>query len=148
MAPPVLVFSSGALRLDRRGRFFYGEQEVSHPRVLRMLRIGLTDLGGGRYGYRLGPRTVEVLVEDAPFHVVGLREDGGLFAMLTNEAEAPICAERLIYRGDVPYLGLEGGAEACFLPSAALALSSFLGFDEDGGCFLELGSSREPIKTC
>lgn len=139
-----MVFPEGTIRVDRAGDFFYGDERVEHPRVLRMLKIGLVQLEPGVYGFRLGPRTVTVEVEDAPWQVEKvLTTDAGPVARLSNETEHAIAAGAVVYRGDVPYLTLPDG-EARFQPLAALRLGDWL-IERDGAIVLRIGDEDRVV---
>lgn len=121
--PSFMIFPSGALRLDRDGCFWHGQQRVEHPRILSMLRAQFQRLEGGGYGYQLGPHRVEVELEDAPFVVESvIVGDQEIRLWLSNDQQQALRPETLEYRGDVPYCRLENDDPARFLPGAALTL--------------------------
>jgi hypothetical protein len=142
MTVPIVPFDDHEIKLDEHGVFWYGAQRVEHPRVERMLRIGLRRLPGGGYGYIVGPKSVEVEVEDAPFQVLSVhQEDARLILSLSDESHEMLDPESLYYLGDVPYCTLKRGDKSRFSPLAALALGHFLDFEENK-VILELQGQR------
>jgi hypothetical protein len=136
---------SGQIRIDARGELWYGEQRIEHPRVLHMLRVGLRSLPTGGYGYLMGPHSVRVIVDDAPFLVVALwSTERGAKVRLACGRELEVDPEALSYRGDIPYLCLPAGDRARFAPSPALALGHLLEGDGDG-VVVVLGGRRVAV---
>ena len=142
MTVPVFAFDEQRIKLDQHGQFWYGEQLVEHPGIERMLRIGLKRLPNEAYGYIMGPRSVEIIVEDAPFQVLAVHEESeGLGLSLSDESYEYLSGESLFYKGDVPYCMLKRGDKARFTPIGALSLGHFLEFD-GGEVFLPLNGRR------
>lgn len=142
MTVPVFTFEDHQIKLDAQGRFWYGPQLVEHPRIERMLRLGLKRLPNNGYGYIMGPRSVEIIVEDAPFQVLGIHEEEeGLGISLSDESYEILRPESLRYKDDIPYCTLERGDPARFTPVGALSLGHFLDF-EDEKVFLVVKSER------
>lgn len=132
MSVPVFAFDEHTIKLDEHGRFWYGPQLVEHPGIERMLRIGLKRLPNDGYGYIMGPRSVEIVVEDAPFQVLGIHEEeDGLGLSLSDESYELLFPETLRYIDDIPYCTLKRGDRARFTPVGALSLGHFLDFEGD-----------------
>jgi hypothetical protein len=145
MNVPFITFENQPIKLDREGVFWYGEQVVEHPRIARMLRIGLKRLAEGGYGYMMGPRSVSIEVEDAPFQVLSLHaEAAGLRLHLSDESDEILDPQSLLYRGDIPYCTLERGDPARFTRLAALNLGQLLDF-LDGQVTLTVGGLTTTI---
>lgn len=142
MNVPVFAFDEHTIKLDQHGQFWYGPQLVEHPGIERMLRIGLKRLPNDRYGYIMGPRSVEIVVEDVPFQVLGIHEEAdGLGLSLSDETYELLKPESLIYKEEIPYCTLKRGDKARFTPVGALSLGHFLDFEDDK-VFLSVKSER------
>jgi hypothetical protein len=135
------VIESGQLRLNARGDFFLDEDEVTHPRVLAMLRRELRRLPSGHYGYLLGEGEVRVEVEDAPYIIEAIHvEHEALLGSSSRERIEVLDPSRIEWRGEVPYAWL-GEDRARLSPRAALTLGAMIEVEGEG-LFLRLGGQR------
>lgn len=138
------MIESGQLRLNARGDFFLGEDEVTHPRVLSMLRRELRRLPSGQYGYLLGEREVLVEVEDAPYVIEAIHaEDDLLLGSSSRERMEVLDPSRIEWRGEVPYAWL-GEDRARLSPRAALTLGAMIELEGEGA-ILKIGEQRIPL---
>lgn len=137
-----------ALRLDRRGRFFDGDQPVAHPGVARAFARWLDRLDDGRYVLRNAIHYVYVTVEGAPLHAVGARVEPGpaVTLLLSSGQREPLRpgSLRVDADGTVYASGRDGTWPIRLAPAAVLALGDLLEDDGDGVA-IRLGSQRWPI---
>jgi hypothetical protein len=135
------------IRLDGEGRFFHDEVLVDNPKLAHALHTWIArHPDDERYILTNGYDWTYFTVEDAPYFVRGVREDGGTLVLsLSDGTEEPLdpTAIHLVEdRGDALFvsvkIGAEGGPfEAKFTRSAQTALGPFLR-EEGGRFFLEV----------
>ncbi len=114
-------------RIDREGAWYYRGTIIPRPALVQLFSTILQRDGDGRHWLRTPVEAVEVAVEDAPFLLVELHQEGSgetqalhfrdtLDRWVTLDAAHP-----LILRGDVqatessgprPYIALDKGLEA------------------------------------
>lgn len=133
--------------LDREGRFHHDGAPVAHPGVIRALHKWIDRSPDGRYILRTGPIWCYFRVEDVPFLVRGLREEGAALVLsLDDETEEPLDPATL-YLGDDGVLRCRvksGRFPARFDRHAHFVLAERL-VDDGGGLGLVLGGRRWPV---
>ena len=71
------------LRIDREGVWFHDDAEVTHAGIVANLRENLQVDERGHY-LQIGPARVPVEVEDAPFVVERVEDEGGELVVTLN----------------------------------------------------------------
>ena len=136
------------LRIDRDGVWYHDEAEVTHAGIVASLRDNLQVDEGGHF-LQIGPARVPVEVEDAPFVVERVENEGeGLVATLNDLSREPLALPtlRLDERG-IPRCRVKSGRFAARLSRAATyQLLQHAQPDEGAGHpVLVLGGRRYPV---
>jgi len=127
--------------LDAEGRFQHDGVVVEHPGMVRAFAswIGLHP-DDGRFILNNGYDWTYFRVEDVPYFVLDLREEGGkLWLRLSDGSESPLDPGTLAEgaRGAL-YAAVKGGRfRARFRQAAQTALAPWLSSAENGRLFLE-----------
>lgn len=145
MADLAFLKQNETIRIDAQGEFYYGDLPIEHPRILKMLRLGLCSIGHGKYGYKLGPRAVEIDVEDTPHFVTAVHNENNEMWISSSRGHLEkFQPETLYYRENRPYCELQCGEPAKFIPRAAVSLIHWLEF-ETTGVYLNLNGHKRKI---
>ena len=140
--------------LDAEGRFFHHGALVEHPGMARAFASWIdVHPDNGRFILNNGYDWSYFQVEDVPFFVLGVREQGGqLWLSLSDGSESPL-AEGL--EGAPPLTVGDRGAlyttvktgkfRARFSQAAQTALAPWLSSAENGQIFLEIAGRRQPL---
>jgi hypothetical protein len=139
------------IKVDREGRIFWRNLEVTHHNVKRYL-LSLMERDEEGVWVKSNQQKMEVDLEDTPFYVEALREEeqGGrlvLRAILNDGTEEILDIETLRVASDNKvYCRIKGGKfEALLSLSAYWQLTRYL--VEDGGeYYLQLGSTKHPLR--
>lgn len=123
------------LRIDGEGRFFHDDAPVEHPKLAQALHTWIArHPDDGRYILTNGYDWTYFTVEDVPFFVRSVREEGGdAVLVLSDGTEEPLepATLRLGERGDL-YLKVKAGTfDAKMTRHAQTQLDPWL--SEDGG---------------
>ncbi len=139
------------IKVDRGGRIFWGDLEVTHPNIKRYL-LSLMDRDGEGVWVKSNQQKVGVDLEGTPFYVEALREEeqGGkqvLRAILNDGTEEVLDLSTLKVAPDNKvYCKIkEGKFEALFSLSAYWQLTRYL-VEDEGGYYLQLDSTKHPLK--
>ena len=135
--------------LDADGRFQHDGVPVAHPGMARAFAswIGLHP-DDGRFILNNGYDWTYFRVEDVPFFVLGLREEGGqLLLGLSDGSESPLDPEALTVgaRGALYTSVKDGKFRARFTQAAQTALAPWLSAGENGQLFLEISGHRHAL---
>jgi len=108
------------LRIDREGVWFHDDAEVTHAGIVANLRDNLQVDERGHF-LQIGPARVPVEVEDTPFLVERVEEEGpGLVATLNDLTREPVALGTLrIDEQGVPRCRVKGGRFDARLSRAA-----------------------------
>lgn len=126
------------IRLDHEGRFFHDDEPVEHPKLRDAMHTWISrHPDDGRYILTNGYDWTYFVVDDVPYFVRSLREEGGeAILMLSDATEEPLdpATVRASERGEL-YLKVKPGAkggpfDAKMTRFAQGQLGPFL---EDGG---------------
>src|SRR5450432_689314 len=125
--------------LDAEGRFRHDGVLVEHPGMASAFAswIGLHP-DDGRFILSNGYDWTYFRVEDVPFFVLGLREEGGqLLLGLSDGSESPLDPQSLVLGAQgALYTTVKGGKfRARFQQAAQTALAPWLSNDENGHLF-------------
>jgi uncharacterized protein len=151
-ASPTLFDASPYLKLfiDKDGRWFQNGAEIIHKEIYLQFNSMLEKSPDGGYRVKMGREVCRVEVEDAPFVVRGIVEDGqGSIALSlndgTNETLDPECF--WIGAENVPYSYVkQRGFHARFTRPAYYQLARYIVTDDDEEFFLLIQGKRIPIK--
>jgi hypothetical protein len=135
--------------LDAEGRFWHDGALVEHPGMARAFASWIAlHPDDGRFILNNGYDWSYFRVEDVPFFVLGVREEGGrLLLLLSDASESPLDPETLVTgaRGAL-YATVKGGKfRARFRQEAQTALAPWLSSAEDGELFLEIAGARHAL---
>lgn len=128
------------LRIDKEGRWFYQDEEITHRKTYLLFSRHLSRDDAGRYVLRIGQEQCPVEVEDAPFVVKTIDflplEGQGMKAIwltLNDETREPLDLPTLrIGPANVPYCRVRGGMfEARFSRNAYQLLARLIQHDEE-----------------
>ena len=132
------------LRIDKEGRWFFQDEEITHRKTYLLYCRSLTLDESGRVILQIGRERCPVEVEDVPFVVKTLdfvlTEDGELKTIgliLNDETREELHPETLRIGPDhVPYCRVRSGKfEARFSRGAYQLLSPFVRHDEEENRF-------------
>jgi hypothetical protein len=127
------------LRIDKEGRWFFRDEEITHRKTYLLYCRNLTHDESGRIILRIGREQCPVEVEDAPFVVKTLefilaegRELKSIWLILNDETREPLHPETLRIGPDsVLYCRVRSGKfEARFSRGAYQLLLPFVRHDE------------------
>lgn len=133
------------LRITRDGVWLHEGEEITHAGILANLQSNLRVDAEGHY-LQIGPARVPVEVEDAPFVILRVEQEGdGLTLTLNDLGREPLAAETLSFgAGGVPRCRVKAGRfEARLSRAAAHQLLQHVEYDESSGAAtLALGGAR------
>jgi len=142
--------AASGLSIDREGRFLHRGEPITHARTLEVLWRSLTRAPDGRYLVRIGRESGYVALEDAPYAVRGLRDDGGVVELQLSDGTRDRLdpATLTVDAHGVLHCVVKGGHRACFTRAGQIALGLALEEDPPGSerYALTLGGSRWPIR--
>jgi len=132
------------LRIDKEGRWFFQDEEITHRKTYLLYCRHLTRDESGRIILQIGREKCPVEVEDAPFVVKTLDfilsvsgKLNSILLILNDETQEPL--DPLNFRigaDNIPYCQVRGGIfEARFSRSAYQLLAPFIQHDEKGSRF-------------
>jgi uncharacterized protein len=150
----VLFDATPFLRLviDKDGRWFQNGAEIIHQAIYREFCSLLEETSDGGYRIRLGREVCRVEVEDAPFVVLQVTEEGeGKLCIRLNDGSVePFVADNFwIGKENVPYTHIKAGKfHARFSRPAYYQLAPYIVSDEsEKEFFLLLDGKRLPIRS-
>jgi uncharacterized protein len=138
-----------SIALDAEGRFRHDGALVEHPGMARAFSSWIdVHPDDGRFILNNGYDWTYFRVEDVPYFVLGLREQGGqLLLGLSGGGESPLDPETLAIgaRGALYTTVKSGKFRARFTQAAQTALAPWLSSAENGELFLEIGGHRQAL---
>ena len=137
--------------LGADGRFRHDGALVEHPGLARAFASWIgRHPDDGRFILSNGYDWTYFQVEDVPYFVLGVREQGGqLLLVLSDGSESPLDPETLAEgaRGAL-YTPVKGGKfRARFTQAAQTALAPWLSSTKNGELFLEIAGQRHALQT-
>ncbi len=141
-----------ALRIDRDGRWFFHEEEITHRRTYLLYSRSLVRDESGRILLRIGREECPVEIEDAPYVVTSVDfqkgADGGIqkvLLLLNDETREALVPETLRIGGaNVPYCRVRSGLfDARFSRNAYQLLLPHVRHDEKTGKFFLIIDGKE-----
>ena len=140
------------LKIDKEGRWFFQEEEITHRKTYLLYARSLTRDESGRIIVKIGREQCPVEVEDAPFVVttidsipLGLDGQEAIWLTLNDESREKLDPGTLrIGPGNIPYCKVrEGMFEARFSRNAYQLLVPHIQQDEkDKRFFLALNRNK------
>jgi hypothetical protein len=135
--------------LDTEGRFSHDGVPVTHPGMARAFASWIDrHPEDGRFILNNGYDWTYFRVEDVPYFVRGVREEGGqLWLQLSDGSESPLDPQTLAEgaRGALYTAVKERKFRARFTPAAQTALAPWLSSSGNGRLFLEFAGSRHAL---
>ena len=137
--------------LDAEGRFRHDGVPVEHPGMARAFASWI-DLhpDDGRFILNNGYDWTYFRVEDVPYFVLGVREQGGQLRLgLSDGSESPLDPEALVVgaRGALYTPVKSGKFRARFTQAAQTALAPWLTSAENGALFLEIAGRQHALRN-
>jgi uncharacterized protein len=135
------ITSHCRIRIDKDGKWYYENNEIINPLVLRSFCEALEKDEAGRYRIVMDSEVCYIEVEDTPFVVSTIRGDQqcGLFIRLNNFETHPLDPDRLcIGEDNVLYIILPDGMRVRFTRPAYYTLALMMEEDSDGNIILNI----------
>lgn len=140
---------SGKISFRRDGNWYTDEERIDNPRIALLFSKSIQQNPDGSYFLKVGDERASISVEDTPYVVRTLEDDGldGFLMVLNDEEREPLDAATLEVGGDnALYARVKGGAfRARFLRNAYYHLADRLESDGAGRFFLKIHGVRHPI---
>jgi uncharacterized protein len=149
---PTLFDATPYLRLfiDKDGKWFQNGAEIIHKEIYLQFNSMLERTPDGGYRVRLGQEVCRVEVEDAPFVVIGVVEDGrGDIVLKLNDGTSETLDPESFWIGkeNVPYSYVKQRVfHARFSRPAYYQLASHIVTDNENEFFLLIQGKRMPIR--
>jgi hypothetical protein len=142
---------SGTISFRRDGNWYSDDERIDNPRIALLFSRSIQRNPDGSFYLQVAEERAAIIVEDTPYVVRTLEDDGaGGFVVVTNdEAREPLDPLTLeVGRDNVLYCRVKAGAfRARFLRPAYYHLSDRF-IVEDGERFaIQIGGKRYPIRT-
>ncbi len=142
---------SGKISFRRDGNWYSDEERIDNPRIALLFSQSIKENPDGSYFLQVAEERAPISVEDTPFVVKGIEDDGQAGFMLilnddTREAMDPASLE--VGADNVLYARVKGGRyRARFLRPAYYHLSASFESDGAGSFFIQIGGTRYPLKS-
>jgi uncharacterized protein len=127
------------IRIDKEGKWFYENNEIINPLVLRSFCQALEKDDQGRYRIVMDSEICYVEIEDTPFVISAIRGDPqcGLYLRMNNLETHPLDPEQLsVGEDNVLYTMLPDGMKVRFTRPAYYALALMMEEDQEGNIVL------------
>lgn len=142
------ITSHCRIRIDKDGKWYYENNEIINPIVLRSFCEALEKDETGRYRIVMESEICYIEVEDTPFVVSAIRGDPqcGIYLRLNNFQVFPLEPDRLfIGNENVLYILLPDGMKVRFSRPAYYSLALLMEQDEAGCIVLKIKDTIYPI---
>ncbi|HVN63936.1 MAG TPA: DUF1285 domain-containing protein [Candidatus Binataceae bacterium] len=141
---------SGKISFRRDGNWYSDEERIDNPRIALLFSKSVKRNPDGSYFLQVAEERAPITVEDTPFVVRTLEEDGkgGFMMALNDDTREPLDPGALeVGRKDVLYASVkDGNFRARFLRPAYYQLSSNFETEGGGRFILNLRGKRFPLK--
>ena len=145
------AIESGRISFRRDGNWYTDDERIDNSRIALLFSRSIRRNSDGSYYLQVAEERAPIAVEDTPYVVKAIHEDGGGgFTILTNDDEQePLDPTSLeVGRDNVLYCRVKGGAfRARFLRTAYYHLSNNFFGDEGETFSLVVRGRRYPIKV-
>jgi hypothetical protein len=135
---------SGRISFRRDGNWYTNEERIDNPRIALLFSRSIRRGAGGGYYLEVGDERAPIEVEDTPYVVRTIEDDGGALMIVLNDGtrEPLDPASLAVGAQDVPYCSVKGGEfEARFLRPAYYHLSRYFDSGPGGYCINLAGKS-------
>jgi len=140
---------SGKISFRRDGYWYTDDERIDNPRIALLFSKSIQQAPDGSYFLQVGDERAPITVEDTPYVVRTLEDDGAEgFLMVLNDGERePLDPSTLEVGADnALYTRVKQSRfRARFLRNAYYHLADRLDSDSDGRFFLNLRGIRHPI---
>jgi hypothetical protein len=142
---------SGKISFRRDGNWYTDEERIDNPRIALLFSKSIRRNPDGSYYLQVAEERAPIAVEDTPYVVRSVADDGkgGFILMLNDEEREPLDPATLeVGKDNVLYCRVkQGESRARFLRNAYYHLSSRFSADEGGGAFsILIGDRCYPIR--
>ena len=142
---------SGKISFRRDGNWYTDEERIDNPRIALLFSKSIRRNPDGTYYLQVAEERAPIAVEDTPYVVRSVADDGkgGFILMLNDEEREALDPTTLeVGKDNVLYCRVKQGKfRARFLRNAYYHLSSRFSADEGGGAFsILIGDRRYPIR--
>jgi uncharacterized protein len=142
---------SGKISFRRDGNWYSDEERIDNPRIALLFSQSIKRNPDGSYFLQVAEERAPITVEDTPYVVKGIEDDGkGGFMLILNDdtREAMDPASLAIGADNVLYARVKDGKyRARFLRPAYYHLSANFESDGAGRFFVQIGGHRYPLKS-
>ena len=142
---------SGKISFRRDGNWYSDEERIDNPRIALLFSQSIKQNPDGSYFLQVAEERAPISVEDTPYVVKGIEDDGkGGFMLILNDdtREAMDPASLEIGADNVLYARVKDGKyRARFLRPAYYHLSGNFESDGAGRFFIQIGGKRYPLKS-
>jgi hypothetical protein len=141
---------SGKISFRRDGNWYSDEERIDNPRIALLFSRSIKQNPDGSFFLQVAEERAPISVEDTPYVVKGIEDDGqGGFMLILNDdtREALDPASLAIGADNVLYARVKAGKyRARFLRPAYYHLSGNFESDGAGRFFIQIGGHRYPLK--
>jgi hypothetical protein len=142
---------SGKISFRKDGNWYSDEERIDNPRIALLFSQSINQNPDGSWFLQVAEERATISVEDTPYVVKGIDDDGkGGFMLILNDdtREAMDPASLEVGADNVLYARVkDGNYRARFLRPAYYHLSANFGSDGAGRFFIQIGGTRYPLKT-
>lgn len=140
------VTSMTELRIKADGKWYWGENEIIRPEILRLFASHLVYKDPYGYFVEINGQAYPVTVEDVPFVADAIwPEDNGLQMRLVDTRVLPLPPGEITIKGGSPYTTLQYPGDTKLSRAAFWQLSPYLREKSDSYEFT-YGNKRWPIR--
>jgi hypothetical protein len=140
---------SGAISFRRDGHWYNDDERIENPRIALLFSQSIRRNPDGSYFLQVAEERASITVEDTPYVVRTIEDDGGGFVIVTNDGarEALDPATLEVGADNVLYCRVKRGEfRARFLRTAYYHLADHFVTDDGAHFSLLTGSQRHPIR--
>lgn len=142
---------SGKISFRKDGNWYSDDERIDNPRIAMLFSQSIRQNPDGSYFLQVAEERAPITVEDTPYVVRSVDDDGkGGFMLILNDGtrEALDPATLAIGADNVLYARVKGGDHrARFLRNAYNHLSGNFHSDAAGRFFIQLGSKKYPLNA-
>jgi len=146
---PRVQYQAGIIRLDREGRWFHDNVEITHKRTIDLFNKSIKKDPAGGYMLHVGVEYCHIVVEDTAYFVKRVDYDGDRCVLWLSDGEVEDLNPATLRVGDenAMYCDVKGGEfPAKFTRPAYYQLTDNLE-ETDDGYGIRIGGKVWPIKS-
>ena len=141
---------SGKISFRHDGRWYNDEEVIENPRIALLFSRSIRRNPDGSYFLQVADERASITVEDTPYVVIGVEDDGrGGFAIVTNDEMREALDPSTLEVGDANVLYCrvkQGEFRARFLRNAYYRLAEHFITDDGENFSIAIGGRRYPIR--